>query len=239
MYRHVQETVIILGKVNHSQMLCAFCEIFVLWDALNNHQLITKMCYQGAEKKRCRLISELSRDGTEKVFLAYIQLLVKILHLSTLEESCWPHTMIGLRSWPNSGRQRTSRHGCFKPWGIWEYVRNIFQSGRSIYPPIHLRDMGCYPIPYVLDNSIIIKMMWIWNKWLYYMLLLGYLLLLTRNIHLHCGRWCPILLPLHCSYLTVRKGIILQQICICFCLNQYSSVHQFYPDNVPLWGVIL
>ena len=64
-------------------------------------------------------------------------------------------------------------------------------------------------LPYEIFYAILItKLICMLNKWLYYILLLDYPLLLTMVLHLHCGRCWPIVLFLTCSYLNERKDSI-------------------------------
>ena len=50
--------------------------------------------------------------------------------------------------------------------------------------------------------------MLILKKWLYYIYLLCLPLLLTMTLHIHCGRWWPIVCPPSGSFLNFQKGCI-------------------------------
>ena len=48
-HRHIRDTLVILeeGNCNHPQ--CLYCDMFVLWVALNRSHLTTILCTQGAD----------------------------------------------------------------------------------------------------------------------------------------------------------------------------------------------
>ena len=54
-------------------------------------------------------------------------------------------------------------------------------------------------------------------------------------LHLHLGRWWPIVCPSSGSFLTDQKNVFLYHYILCCRLNQYSVVHQVYHLYTVLW----
>ena len=73
-----------------------------------------------------------------------------------------------------------------------------------------------------------------------------YPLLLTMTLHLHCGRWWPILFPPYCELLNFQKGCIPGAVCILLPAEHilggtsglpvvhllHGNSHGFYPDTI-------
>ena len=70
-HRHVRDTVIIMEKGNLTHLRCPWCDIMVLWEALNVYHLNTTKCAKGAKRKRPGLAVEEARVGTEAAFQEY------------------------------------------------------------------------------------------------------------------------------------------------------------------------
>ena len=56
------------------------------------------------------------------------------------------------------------------------------------------------------------------------------------TLHLHCGRWWPMLCPLYGSFVTTRKYVFTEQCVMCFRINHSSVVHKVYQWYNKLWS---
>ena len=84
----------------------------------------------------------------------------------------------------------------------------------------------------VLNN---IKTILILKRLLEFMYSIGLTLLLTMALHLHHGRWCPIVCHPSGIVVTTIKYVFLQQYVVCCLIKQYLVVNQSYQFHSALW----
>ena len=58
LHRHLRDTVIVLEYCNTPHTRCPWCDILVLWEALNRRHVTTTHCTKLVERKRCWLTEE-------------------------------------------------------------------------------------------------------------------------------------------------------------------------------------
>ena len=80
----VRDIIVIMEEGNRPHPLCPYCNMFVLWVALNYRHPNNNFFTQGEDQKRQRLVKEGTREGAATAFQSYGWPLEKVTALKYL-----------------------------------------------------------------------------------------------------------------------------------------------------------